>query len=81
MSIYPYVLMIPIVLGYLALVKRRPVIEARPNGATLYRGLQGAVTLAAVAILCWQMFGLGFQMGGDIARRDARAEARAAAAT
>lgn len=78
MTIYPYILMIPISLALFALVRRRPAIEARPNGIVLYRGLQIAITLAAVAVLCWQVFGLGFQMGGDVARRDARAEARAA---
>lgn len=78
MTIYPYILMIPLSLGLLALVRRRPAIEARPNGVALYRGLKAAISLAAVAVLCWQVFGLGFQMGGDVARRDARAEAKAA---
>jgi hypothetical protein len=72
-------IMLPLILGLLALVQRRQTIEARPNGVVLYRALLAAIYLAALAVLCWAVFNLGFEMGGDVARRDARAEARAAA--
>ncbi len=48
-------------------------------GAALYRGLQTASVLALIALFSWQVFSMGFEMGGDVARRDARAEARALA--
>lgn len=77
-NILPYILMIALSVGFLALIRNRPVIEARPRGVALYRGFQTALALAWVALFGWQMFAQGFEMGGDIARRDARAEARAA---
>lgn len=80
MTIYPYLLMLPLLLGQLALRRRRAAIEGRPDGVALYRVLQSAIFVAAVGVLCWQIFSMGFQMGGDIARRDARNEAMAAAA-
>lgn len=79
MNILPYILMIALSAGFLALNKSRPVIEARPMGVALYRGFQTALVLAWVTLFGWLMFAQGFEMGGDIARRDARAEARAAA--
>jgi hypothetical protein len=72
-------IMLPLILGHLALVQRRQTIEARPNGVVLYRALLAAIYLAAFAVLCSAVFNLGFQMGGDVARRDARNEAMAAA--
>jgi hypothetical protein len=60
------------------IVSRRAAILAMPNGKTVYTWLQTALALFIVAFLCWQFFAIGFQSGGDIARRDARAEARAA---
>jgi len=78
MSMYPFILMGLLSIWCLALAGRRPAIEARPNGVALYRGLQVGMTLAFVALLCWQVFVVAYQMGGDVARRDARAEARAA---
>lgn len=79
MNILPFILMIAIIVGYLVLSRSRPVIEARPMGAALYRGLQTASLLALIALFSWQVFSMGFEMGGDVARRDARAEARALA--
>ncbi|MDP3406386.1 MAG: hypothetical protein Q8S03_16975 [Brevundimonas sp.] len=79
MTSLPAILLIVLSLGLLALGSRRKAIEARPRGVMLFRALQTALLLASIALLCWQMFAIGFQMGGDIARRDARAEARAAA--
>ncbi|WP_332678715.1 hypothetical protein [Brevundimonas sp.] len=79
MSILPVILMLGLCAGFAALAKRRPVIEGRRNGPTLYRGLHAALLLAFVSLLCWQVFSMGFEMGGDVARRDARDEARAAA--
>lgn len=79
MTILPIVLWLALCGGFVALTGHRAVVEARPRGGMLYRGLQTGLTLAAVGLLCWQMFAIGFQAGGDIARRDARAEARAAA--
>lgn len=79
MNILPFTLMIASIAGYLLLSKNRPIIEARPMGAALYRGLQTASVLACIALFSWQVFAMGFEMGGDVARRDARAEARALA--
>jgi len=79
MTIWPFIVMIALNLAFLGLLRRRPVLEARPNGVIIYRGLQTAVALAWVSLLCWQLFAMGFEMGGDVARRDARAEARASA--
>ena len=81
MTIWPFIVMIALCLAFLGLLRRRPVLEARPNGVMIYRGLQTAVALAWVSLLCWQLFAMGFEMGGDVARRDARAEARAEART
>lgn len=79
MSTLPFVLMMVLALGFVVLANRRPLIEERRDGTAIYRGLHVALLLAFVSLLCWQFFAMGFEMGGDVARRDARAEARAAA--
>lgn len=78
-NVLPFTLMIASILGYLFLSKSRSIIEARPMGAALYRGLQTASLLVLIALFSWQVFSMGFEMGGDVARRDARAETRALA--